>query len=69
VSHGSDDPASLDPVGEVTPPVPQLESDAGLRCHICQEPSEEICQRCTRDACANHLCGKCARCSDCCECE
>ncbi|HUB83112.1 MAG TPA: hypothetical protein VMB03_30135 [Bryobacteraceae bacterium] len=25
--------------------------------------------RCTKDACDNHLCEKCRRCSDCCECE
>ncbi|MFB3829352.1 MAG: hypothetical protein ACE15B_21465 [Bryobacteraceae bacterium] len=25
--------------------------------------------RCTKDACSNHLCEKCGRCSDCCECE
>jgi hypothetical protein len=24
---------------------------------------------CTKDACNNHLCDKCGRCSDCCECE
>ncbi|HEY1341320.1 MAG TPA: hypothetical protein VGF59_27610 [Bryobacteraceae bacterium] len=28
-----------------------------------------ICARCTKDTCANHLCEKCLRCSDCCECE
>jgi len=28
-----------------------------------------ICARCTKDACDNHLCDKCLRCSDCCECE
>lgn len=69
MSHGTADPASLDPVGEVTPSAPQSDPDDGLRCYICREPSEEICRRCTRDACANHLCEKCARCSDCCECE
>ena len=25
--------------------------------------------RCTKDACENHLCEKCLKCSDCCECE
>ena len=25
--------------------------------------------RCTKDACSNHLCEKCLRCSDCCECQ
>lgn len=38
-------------------------------CSICGEPSTEICVYCTKDACANHLCGKCWRCSDCCQCE
>jgi hypothetical protein len=28
-----------------------------------------ICARCTKDACNNHICEKCLRCSDCCECE
>jgi len=28
-----------------------------------------ICARCTKDACNNHICDKCLRCSDCCECE
>ena len=38
-------------------------------CSICGEPSTEICVYCTKDACSNHLCAKCFRCSDCCECE
>lgn len=38
-------------------------------CSICGEPSTEICVYCTKDACANHICAKCRRCSDCCECE
>ncbi len=38
-------------------------------CSICGEESTRICARCTKDACANHLCEKCFRCSDCCECE
>ena len=38
-------------------------------CSICGEESTRICVRCTKDACANHLCDKCLRCSDCCECE
>jgi hypothetical protein len=38
-------------------------------CSICMEPSTEICIYCTKDTCANHLCVKCMRCSDCCECE
>ena len=44
-------------------------SDTQFRCYICDEPSTEICVRCTRDACENHLCEKCQRCSDCCACE
>ena len=38
-------------------------------CSICGEESARICARCTKDACNNHLCEKCLRCSDCCECE
>jgi hypothetical protein len=38
-------------------------------CSICGEESTRICARCTKDACNNHLCDKCRRCSDCCECE
>ena len=38
-------------------------------CSICEEESTRICVRCTKDACENHLCEKCGRCSDCCECE
>jgi hypothetical protein len=38
-------------------------------CSICGEESTRICVWCTKDACANHLCEKCGRCSDCCECE
>lgn len=38
-------------------------------CSICGEESTRICARCTKDACNNHLCEKCRRCSDCCECE
>ena len=38
-------------------------------CSICGEESTRICARCTKDACDNHICEKCFRCSDCCECE
>ena|SRR5690349_16654362 len=38
-------------------------------CCICGEPSSKICVYCTCDSCANHLCEKCGRCSDCCACE
>ena len=38
-------------------------------CSICGEESTRICARCTKDSCNNHLCDKCLRCSDCCECE
>ena len=38
-------------------------------CSICAEAANQICVRCTKDACANHICEKCLRCSDCCECE
>ena len=38
-------------------------------CSICAEPSTGICTYCTKDACANHLCEVCMRCSDCCDCD
>jgi len=41
----------------------------GFRCYICGEPSTEICSRCTRDTCANHICERCGVCSDCCTCD
>jgi hypothetical protein len=40
-----------------------------FNCSICEEESTHICVRCTKDACDNHLCDRCHRCSDCCECE
>jgi len=40
-----------------------------FNCTICGEESTRICVWCTKDTCANHLCRKCGRCSDCCECE
>jgi hypothetical protein len=42
---------------------------AQFRCHICADPSTHICLYCTKDACDNHVCVKCGRCSDCCACE
>jgi hypothetical protein len=39
-----------------------------FHCSICDEPSTRICVRCTKDTCDNHLCEKCGRCSDCCNC-
>ena len=57
----------LSPVAnETQEPTPER---VGFHCHICQEPSEKICPRCTRDACDNHLCERCRRCSDCCDCD
>jgi hypothetical protein len=38
-------------------------------CSICGDPSQMICVYCTKDACGNHLCDRCHRCSDCCACE
>jgi hypothetical protein len=40
-----------------------------FQCTICGEESTRICAWCTKDTCGNHLCAKCQRCSDCCECE
>lgn len=44
-------------------------SDIKFDCSICAEPSTEICHACTKDACDNHLCKRCLRCSDCCTCD
>lgn len=44
-------------------------SGAAFACSICAEPSLRICAWCTKDACDNHICAKCGRCSDCCQCE
>ena len=44
-------------------------TETGFRCYICGEPSTEICSRCTRDACGNHICERCGLCSDCCTCD
>lgn len=38
-------------------------------CSICAEAATDICVYCTKDACPNHRCAKCLRCSDCCECD
>ena len=51
-----------DPRKEKVSPMP-------FTCSICGEESTRICLRCTKDSCDNHLCEKCLRCSDCCECE
>jgi len=40
-----------------------------FKCSICEEESTRICVYCTKDTCANHMCEKCGRCSDCCSCE
>jgi hypothetical protein len=44
-------------------------SDMSFACNICGEESTRICSRCTKDSCENHLCDRCVKCSDCCECE
>jgi hypothetical protein len=38
-------------------------------CSICDQESTRICEFCTKDTCADHLCAECSRCSDCCECD
>jgi hypothetical protein len=40
-----------------------------FNCSICGEDSTRICARCTKDVCNNHLCERCLKCSDCCDCE
>jgi len=47
----------------------ELTSSYHFSCHICGEPSTEICTYCTKDVCGDHLCIRCRRCSDCCVCE
>lgn len=42
---------------------------ATFTCSICGEASREICVFCTKDACSNHICQRCRRCSDCCACD
>ncbi|MBV9760131.1 MAG: hypothetical protein JO340_06175 [Acidobacteriaceae bacterium] len=42
---------------------------ATFTCSICGEVSRAICVFCTKDACSNHICQRCHRCSDCCACE
>ena len=42
---------------------------ATFTCSICGEASHAICIFCTKDACDNHICQRCRRCSDCCACE
>ena len=38
-------------------------------CTICGRSSQDICVYCTKDTCANHMCERCHRCSDCCVCD
>jgi hypothetical protein len=40
-----------------------------FQCSICGDLSTKLCVYCTKDACNNHLCDRCHRCSDCCLCE
>ena len=47
----------------------RLMEAAVFTCSICGEESKEICAYCTKDACSNHLCERCRRCSDCCHCD
>lgn len=42
---------------------------ATFTCSICGEASRVICVFCTKDACSNHICQRCHRCSDCCACD
>jgi hypothetical protein len=40
-----------------------------FQCSICGDTSTKLCVYCTKDACNNHLCDRCHRCSDCCLCD
>jgi hypothetical protein len=57
----------MNPTGPSTPRPQPAEPE--FRCSICEEVSTRICAWCTKDACENHLCPDCLRCSDCCECQ
>lgn len=57
----------MNPIGPA-PQRPQAPEQA-FRCSICEEVSLRICAWCTKDACENHICPECHRCSDCCECK
>ena len=46
-----------------------MNGQRAFSCSICGDPSTQICVWCAKDACPNHICRKCLRCSDCCECE
>jgi hypothetical protein len=37
-------------------------------CSICLEGSHLLCAWCAKDACDDHYCTRCHRCSDCCQC-
>lgn len=56
------------PPGDQTPVTPPSAVPRFV-CSICGEPSETICSWCAKDACGNHVCEGCRRCSDCCDCE
>jgi hypothetical protein len=58
-----------EPAPEDQPRVPEAAVSPVFHCHICEEASSEICGRCTRDVCDNHLCERCGHCSDCCTCD
>ena len=66
--RGVDQPAGFS-VWFRTEEVDRMSAPAVFSCSICGEPSEHICAYCTKDSCHNHLCGRCHRCSDCCECD
>lgn len=65
-------PAESEIVSAAENPSPEAsgaDTASSFRCYICGEPSTEICSRCTRDTCDNHICERCLLCSDCCTCD
>jgi hypothetical protein len=67
-SEPINEPEGVPTVGTPAPEPSDPATETGFRCYICGEPSTEICPRCTRDTCDNHICERCVLCSDCCTC-
>lgn len=64
-----DDAAPHAPAEIKSQTAPGAPASHSFACSICGEASTQICAWCTKDACDDHLCEKCRRCSDCCRCE
>jgi hypothetical protein len=69
IEHTEAEASIPEPEAERQPDAPGVAQSPVFQCHICGEASNEICGRCTRDVCDNHLCERCGHCSDCCVCD